>query len=191
MFKVSLCLIPFQVLERSIEKNGYIVVSIPETDPDFQTIDGGVSMYSPLSDKTLSLSGQLGLNQGDIIVGVDGEHVMNVPDIHTLLQNKAGESIRLEVVRHFKEQPDKDANDSQSYQGDSEPLIVVPISYSNTYDLFYGAWEYKTRQLATSLAAEAGFTTGYIHIQDMSGASAEDAFVRGFYPDYDKQGELI
>lgn len=37
------------VLERSVEKNGYIVVSIPVLDPDFQTIDGGVQMYSPLS----------------------------------------------------------------------------------------------------------------------------------------------
>ena len=147
-------------------------------------------IYSPLSDRTLSLSGQLGLKQGDIIVGVNGEHILDVPDIHTLLQNKAGESTRLEVVRSLQEGPIKDSNVSQSYQDECEPLIVVPISYSDTCDLFYGAWEYKTRQLATSLAAEAGFTTGYIHIQDMSGASAEDAFVRGFYPNYDKQGEL-
>lgn len=156
-------------------------------------------MYSPLSSKTLMLSGQNGLQRGDVIVGVNGEYVLNVPDIHVLLQNKAGESIRLEVVRYNSTSQYKDVRDTKqrilkeqsntSDQGMTEPLIVVPISHENCFDLFYGAWEYKTRQLAKSLASDAGFTIGYIHMQDMSGSSAEDAFVRGFYPDYDKQGE--
>lgn len=87
------------VLRRSVEKNGYVVISIPERDEDFTWIDQ-VPMYSPLSSSTLELSGQVSLLPGDVIVGVNGEHVMNVPDIHTLMQNKAGESVRLEIVRY-------------------------------------------------------------------------------------------
>jgi C-terminal processing protease CtpA/Prc len=161
-------------------------------------------MYSPLSTQTLELTGQVGLKRGDVIVGVNGEHVMNVPDIHMLLQNKAGESVRLEVVRYnssslqtlkqrvLQRQTTEGQNDpgnNDSYQA-TEPLIVVPISYEKSSDLFYAAWESKTRQLTRQLAADSGFTIGYIHIQDMSGASAEDAFVRGFDPDFDKQGRV-
>jgi tricorn protease len=191
------------VLRRSVEKNGYVVISIPERDEDFPWIDE-VPMYSPLSSSTLELSGQVSLLPGDVIVGVNGEHVMNVPDIHTLMQNKAGESVRLEIVRYNStsqhqeirrlKQNTLQADDEILVHNDervsTEPLIVVPISHEKSFELFYAAWEYKTRQLASRLSADEGFTTGYIHIQDMSGASAEDAFVRGFYPDYDKQGEF-
>jgi C-terminal processing protease CtpA/Prc len=85
-------------LQRSVEKNGYEVILIPERDPDFHMIDG-YPMYSPLSDRTLSLSGQQGLQAGDVIVGVNGEHVMNVPDINMQLWNKVGGTIRLDVRR--------------------------------------------------------------------------------------------
>jgi hypothetical protein len=70
------------VLERAPEWKGYRVVSIPERDPDFNVINGGYPVYSPLSDQTLRLSGQQGLKAGDIIVGVNGESLMRVSDIH-------------------------------------------------------------------------------------------------------------
>jgi hypothetical protein len=87
------------VLERAPEWKGYRVVSIPERDPDFNVIDGGYPVYSPLSDQTLRLSGQQALKAGDIIVGVNGESLMRVPDIHMLLRGMAGESLRLDVLR--------------------------------------------------------------------------------------------
>jgi len=72
-----------------------------------------------------------------------------------------------------------------------EPLIVVPMTSEESEDLTYAAWEWKTRESAKTLAAESGFTCGYIHLQSMSGASAMDSFVRGFYPDYDKDALII
>ena len=65
-------------------------------DPDFSMTGGGASpIYSPLSEQHLRMSGQRGLQVGDIIVGVNGESVMRVPDIHMLLRGTAGRSVRL------------------------------------------------------------------------------------------------
>ena len=67
--------------------------------PDFNVVDGSQTIYSPLSDRTLRMSGQRGLEVGDVIVGVNGESVMRVPDIHMLLRGMQGRSIRLDVLR--------------------------------------------------------------------------------------------
>ena len=177
------------VLERSMEWGGYIVKEIPESDPDFNPLDGYM-IYSPLSDKTLKMSGQRGLLPGDVIVSVNGEAVLSSPDINMLLRGMSGRSIRLEVLRVES----KSALKRHSEISDSiisEPLIVVPISPANASTLRYSAWEWKTRSEAKKLAREAGFTIGYMHLQSMSGSQGEDAFVRGFYPDFDKQGLII
>ena len=55
----------------------------------------------------------------------------------------------------------------------------------------YTSWEWTSRQHAKTLASEAGFTIGYAHIRSMSGAPAMNSFVRGFYPDFDKDALII
>ena len=146
-------------------------------------------IYSPLSEKTLGLTGQKGLLEGDIIVGVNGEAAMAVSDIHMLFRGMAGRSIRLDVLRV----------NSQSSFGRKmvngtfipEPVIVVPLAPDAAENLRYSAWEWKTRNKAKELAEKQGFSVGYMHLRSMSGAEGEDAFVRGFYPDYDKQGLIV
>ena len=190
-------------LQRSVEKRGYVVVDIPERDPDNHMIDGE-SMYSPLSDQDLRLTGQSGLSPGDVIIAVNGENVLDVPDLHMLLRNTAGESVRLDVLRmqstsRFRElqRMKRRLLKTDEIEGDSEkgvvpePLIVVPMSSDDSAAMTYAAWEWKTRESAVSMAADSGFTVGYAHIQSMSGASAMDSFVRGFYPDYDKDAMII
>ncbi len=184
-------------LERSVEWKGYIVKEVPETDPDFNPLDGS-SIYSPLSERTLRMSGQRGLVPGDVIVAVNGESVMNVPDIHMLLRGLAGRSIRLDVLRLKSKssfsivRKRKLAEEDDDNEGiESEPVIVVPISGAQAENLRYAAWEWKTRQLAKNLAKENGFTIGYTHLRSMSGAEGEDSFVRGFYPDFDKDALIV
>ena len=149
----------------------------------------------------LRLSGQQALKPGDVIIGVNGEHVLNVPSINMLLRGKAGESIRLEVQRvtsnsKFKELRRaklrllEDNNNDEDIPAVSEPLMVVPLSAHDRNVLTYAAWEWKTRERAKTLAAEAGFTLGYIHHHDMPGAS-EGAFERGFFPDHEKQALIV
>lgn len=193
-------------LRRSVEWAGYVVTSIPERDQDFALMDGK-AIYSPLSEDTLRMSGQRGLEVGDVIIGVNGESVMNVPSIHMLLRGMAGKSVRLEVLRvksgpsplltrRRKRQLDA-ANDASEAKGNGddeatpEPLIAVPLSPSDAAHLRYTAWEWRTRNAVKDLSRKAGFTAGYIHLRDMSGGKAADAFVRGFYPDYDKQALIV
>ena len=184
--------------ERSVEKRGFVMKSISMRDPDLHHMDGEPK-YSPLSDQVLRMSGQAGLKQGDVIVAINGENVLDVPDIHTLPRNTAGESIRLDVLRinstsKLKELRRllKDASIDEDQVGlEQEPLIVVPITSDECEDLAYTSWEWSSRSLVKSLAKEAGFTCGYAHLRSMSGASAMDSFVRGFFPDFDKDALII
>jgi len=191
-------------LMRSAEWKGYVVTAIPERDPDFNLVDGKPK-YSPLSNRTLQLTGQRGLEVGDVIVGVNGESVMRVPDIHMLLRGMKGRSVRLDVLRLASGNNDvknetrrrlDDDNKTETPKEEGialtpEPVITVPISLDAADDLRYGAWEYKTRETAKQLAQDAGFSVGYIHLRSMSGPQDIDAFFRGFYPDYDKEALIM
>jgi C-terminal processing protease CtpA/Prc len=179
------------VLKRSLEWKGYEIMTLPEPDPDFSSLDGGIAIYSPLSDQTLRHSGQRGLEVGDVIVGVNGESVMGVPDIHMLLRGMAGRSVRLDVVRRSSAEGGIIATETAGDGVKVDTIITVPLDPGYAGRLRYHAWEWKTEKLAKSLAKEAGFTVGYVHLQDMSGAQAEDAFARGFFPDYDKEAFIL
>ena len=188
------------VLRRTPAWKGYTVMSIPESDPDFTKIDHSSSFYSPLSDRSLRLSGQRGLQVGDVIVGVNGESVMTVPDIHMLLRGTAGRSVRLDVLRlssgatsEIQAKDEIETKDTRWDQDEAavESLITVPLSPGDSDRHLYRAWEWKTEQLADKLASNAGISVGYVHLQSMSGAQAEDAFARGFFPNYHKQGFIL
>jgi tricorn protease len=88
----------------------------------------------------------------------------------------AGRSVKLRVAKTAAEIVD---------------IITVPISGSAADDLRYTHWEYQTRVKAKELALQQNFKVGYIHMRSMSGATAENAFARGFFGDYDKQGLII
>lgn len=161
---------------RDEKLGGYLIQDVHIPDPDFATLDG-TPIFSPLSEKVMRLSGQKGLQPGDVISYINGESVIGVPDMHMLLRGQAGQSVRLEVRREGG--------------NTTEPVIVVPIRASQASDLRYSAWEYRTRLKATKLAKESGFTCGYIHLRDMDGIKSIDAFTRDFFPNYNKQTLII
>lgn len=179
--------------ERSADWKGYVVTSIPERDPDFNLKDGD-AIYSPLSDRTLRMSGQRGLEVGDVIVGINGESVMRVPDLNMLLRGMAGQSVRLEVLRLASNSTTQRALEENVLDDNNvlipEPVIAVPIPSSDVGGLLYDAWEWKTRQAAKDMAKEKGFTVGYLHLQSM-GKNDIDAFVRGYYPEYNKEALIV
>jgi tricorn protease len=176
------------VLKRTPQWKGYEVMSIPERDPDFNVVDGTHNIYSPLSEQTLRHSGQRGLKVGDVIVGVNGESVMRVPDIHMLLRGMEGRTVRLDVLRLAS---DENGSEESEEGVESKPLITVPLHPYEADELRYHAWEWKTRQSAEKLANQAGFSVGYVHLRDMSGPEAENAFARGFFPNYDKEAFIL
>jgi len=171
-------------LERAPEWNGYRVTEIPERDPDFSIMDNK-AVYCPVSEQTLSVTGQKGLQVGDIIVGINGESVMLAPDIFFLLRGTAGRSVRLEVLRLAS---GSDMNDPK--EASTEAIVVSPIGPREASHLRYNAWEWRTRQKARELASEAGFTVGYVHLQSM-GSEDEDQFARDYFPDYDKDALIL
>jgi C-terminal processing protease CtpA/Prc len=163
--------------------NGYTVTEIPEQDPDFNTVDR-VPIYSPLCDQALRLTGQKGLQVGDVIVAVDGESVMYTPDVNMLLRGSLGRSVRLDVLRLASGSIDN------ATKAVPEPLITVPIHPQSAYMLRVNSWEWRTRQQAKQLASDAGFTVGYVHLQSMH-STDENAFARAFYPDYDADAFIV
>ncbi|GKY93424.1 hypothetical protein MPSEU_000309900 [Mayamaea pseudoterrestris] len=164
---------------------GYRIVEIPFQDPDFNLVDD-YAVYSPLSDQTLRMTGQDGLKAGDVIVAINGESVMPVPDIHKLLRGTIGRSVRLEVLRLESGK----LSNSSSTEMPTTSLITSPISPTDASNLFYNAWEWRTRETAKSMAAKAGFTVAYIHMRSML-ADDENAFARGFFGDYDAQALIL
>ena len=178
------------LLQRSIEKGGYVVKEIPQLDPDFKPMDGA-PIYCPISDLTLRNSGQRGLQVGDIITAVNGESVLNAPDINALLRGLREMSVRLEVLRTSSSSSLPNSDEAVNRKSTREAVIAVPISSQSSANLRYAAWEWKTRNMAKKLAQNAGLSIGYMHLRSMSGAEGEDTFVRGFYPDFDKQGLII
>lgn len=170
-------------LKRSPEWKGFEITEIPQRDPDFNLVTG-LPVYSPLSSQSLWQTGQRGLKVGDVIVGVNGESVYKVPDINMLLRGMAGRSVRLEVLRL------ESGSRSLAEAVVPEPLMVVPLTQEQGSDLRYNAWEYRTRQMAKSLAQDAGFTVGYVHLRAM-GSRDVNAFAQGFFEDYNKQALIL
>lgn len=171
-------------MKRAPEWKGYMVTEIPEPDPDFDLVDG-VARYCPISNKALRSTGQKGLQVGDVIVALNGESVMLVPDINMMLRGAAGRSVLLEVLR-LQSGNISDAKAPVT----PESVVVVPISAIEADGLRYNAWEWKTSELAKELAKKAGFTVGYVHMQAMN-QFGEDAFARGYFPDHDKDALII
>lgn len=172
-------------MTRSPHWKGFMITEIPLRDPDFDVLDG-IPQYCPISDQALRPTGQVGLQVGDVIVSVNGESVMLVPDINMMIRGTAGESIRLGVLRlQSRIQPDP-----MTATATPESLIVVPISSLGADTLRYNAWEWKTRQMAKEMASKAGFSVGYIHMRAMD-RNGEDAFARGYFPDHDKDALII
>jgi C-terminal processing protease CtpA/Prc len=170
-------------LTRDPHWKGYRVSEIPNQDPDFNLMDD-YPTFCPLCDQTLRLSGQKGLEVGDVIVAINGDSVMQVPDIHMLLRGTIGRSVRLEVLRLSS------GAGNNTVQAKTESIITSPISPSDAASLFYNAWEWKTRETAKRLAAKAGFSVAYIHMKSML-QDDENAFARGFFPDYDAQALIL
>ena len=192
-------------LRRSEEWRGYVVTSVAHIDPDFDKKDDD-AVYSPLCHHVLRLTGQRGLEPGDVIVGINGESVLRVPDIGMLLRGTAGRSIRLDVIRvGSAEEEDKDKSEDDGTDSDGtddtdaesesgmkpEALIVVPITQDAASNLRYLTWEYNTRKTAVAMAEEKGFSVGYLHLRSMSGPEDVNQFFRGFFPSYDKMGLIV
>lgn len=112
------------------------------------------------------------INEGDLILAINGKSTKDVNDIYKMLVGTAGNKIEL-------------TTNSKADTKDSKKHIIVPISDES--GLYYYSWVMdNTRKVSEATNGEVG----YIHIPDM-GAGGLNEFVKHFYPQLNKKALII
>jgi tricorn protease len=112
------------------------------------------------------------VKNGEVVISIDGEDTLSVPDEHALLRGKAGRKVLLRV---------------KSASGEMREVLVTPISAKEERAIRYKEWEY-TRRL--KVESESKGKIGYVHLQAMGSEDIEQ-WTREFYPVFDRQGLII
>jgi tricorn protease len=114
----------------------------------------------------------LNVEEGDAIINIDGIDVKTVPSVNVLLANKAGMQVRIKFRKPG---------------GETYEEIVEPVSSRSFSDMRYSEWEY-TRNRKVEESSDNRI--GYVHLRAMGGGNYTE-WVRGFYPNYRKEGLII
>jgi tricorn protease len=118
----------------------------------------------------------LSIKAGDIVLAIDREEIAGKVNVSQLLNNKIGESVRLDVT--------SDPKDPKARRR----VEVVAVSRDRISQLMYDRW---VRRNAEAVAKASGGTVGYIHIPAMDDAGLE-VFMRALYSDhFDKEALVI
>lgn len=148
------------VLKRDEKAGGYIVQHIYAHDPDLPD-------QAPPLARPDSL-----VKEGEVIVSIDGQSLLTVPDERELLRGKVGQQVMLHV---------------KPVKGDARDVLVKPISGEADADMRYAEWEYSRR---TQVDAASNGAIGYVHLQAM-GSEDIDQWAREYYPVFNRQGLII
>jgi len=146
-------------LERDETAGGYKIDHIYLSDPDYP------AELSPLADPDLDV------NEGDIIVSINGRSTLSVKHPNALLRNQAGRQVLVEI--------------KSGSTGKTTPVIVVPTGSES--GLRYSDWEY-TRRL--KVEEDSGGDIGYVHLRAMGGRNITEWY-RNFYPVFNRKGLII
>ena len=149
------------VLERDPPAGGYRVKHIYESDPDRP------DERAPLARPGVDVS------DGDVLVAINGQDLLSVPDPGELLRNQAGKQVLLRVRPKGKTE--------------THDVIAQPITLQQDAALRYGEWELTRRERVDQ--ASAG-QIGYVHLRAM-GPNDINQWEEDFYPDFDRQGLII
>jgi len=145
-------------LHRDVRAGGYRIEHIYRSDPDYP------EERAPLADPDLEIE------EGDLIVAVNGIETLSVPYFGKLLRNQAGRQVRLRV---------------QSEDGEVRDEIVVPIK--DAFWLRYGDWRYSRR---VEVESKGRGEIGYVHLSAMGGRNLTEWY-RQFYTVHDRPGLII
>ena len=148
------------LLKRDDKAGGFVVEHVYLHDPDLP------NSAAPL-DRPESR-----VKDGEVIVSINGESALGVPDERVLLRGKVGTQVLLRV---------------RSAAGETRDVLVTPIKAADESNLRYAEWEY-TRRLKVD--AESGGQIGYVHLRAM-GPEDIDQWARDYYPIYKRQGLII
>ncbi|HKT47299.1 MAG TPA: S41 family peptidase [Candidatus Acidoferrales bacterium] len=148
------------VLRRDEKAGGYVVEHIYQHDPDLPN-------EAPPFARPDSL-----VAEGEVLLSIDGEPLLSVPDERALLRGKAGRQVLLSV---------------KSASGQTREVLVTPVSQQEDQNLRYSEWEFTRRQTVDSAS---NHSVGYVHLRAM-GSGDMDQWAREFYPVFDRQGLII
>jgi tricorn protease len=147
-------------LRRDEKAGGYVVEHIYTHDPDLP--DHAPPLARPESR----------VKEGEVIVSVDGQSALSVPDERALLFGKAGMQVLLTV---------------KSENGEKRDVLVKPISAGDDEQMRYSEWELTRRE---KVDADSKGAIGYVHLRAMV-SSDMDQWAREYYPVYRRQGLII
>jgi tricorn protease len=148
------------VLRRDEKAGGFVVEHVYLYDPDL-----------PNEAPPLARPDSL-VKNGEVVISIDGEATLSVPDEHAMLRGKAGRKVLLRL---------------KSAAGETREVLVTPISAKEERAIRYKKWEY-TRRL--KVESESKGKIGYVHLQAMGSEDIEQ-WTREFYPVFDRQGLII
>jgi tricorn protease len=147
------------VLRRDEKAGGYVVQHIYLHDPDL-----------PNETPPLARPDSI-VHEDEVIVSIDGEDLLGVPDERALLRGKAGRKVLLRV---------KSA-------GETRDVLATPITERDERGMRYKEWEYSRR---LKVEADSKGRIGYVHLRAMGPPDIEQ-WAREFYPVFDRQGLII
>jgi len=148
------------VLRRDEGAGGFVLQHIYQHDPDLP------NQAPPLARPDSRV------HEGEVIVNIDGEDSLSVPDERELLRGKAGRQVLLRV---------------KSAAGQTRDVVVTPLLEKDEYGLRYTEWEYSRRQ---KVEADSQSQIGYVHLRAM-GSDDIEQWAREFYPVFDRPGLII
>ncbi|WP_427453870.1 S41 family peptidase [Litorimonas sp. WD9-15] len=118
------------------------------------------------------------VQNGDVIMAVDGRPVSTPANLHAALQHKAGQEVRLDFER----------NEGRFLRRATEmSAIVTPVSSGRENRLRYHDWVQTNRE---KVAEMSGGEIGYLHLRAMGGGDVA-SFTRDFGEHLDKDGLII
>lgn len=146
---------------RDDNAGGFRISHIPRWDPDYP------------EEAPALLKSDPDIQEGDVLLEVEGVRVLDVAHPALLLRNKVGQNVLLKI--------------RLTESNEERPVLVKTISTGEDSNLHYSEWEYTRRQ---EVEQKGESEIGYIHLRAM-GTSDMNAWVRQFFPVYRRQGLII
>jgi tricorn protease len=148
------------VLQRDEKAGGYVVQHVYLHDPDLPDLAPPLARPDSL------------VKDGEVIVSIDGDDLLQVQDERELLRGKAGRKVLLHV---------------KSTDGKARDVLATPVTERQEREIAYREWEY-TRRL--KVESDSKGKIGYVHLQAMGPRDIEQ-WTREFYPVFDREGLVI